>query len=99
MNNIETYCGNAIEVMHLLEEILDGFTDEYCRPSSQIALYKKYLQLRQTDNAKLVRHLIVIPGGRVSKPIPPKQHSAKKADAFAGTHNVVRGVTSAKQLP
>ena len=99
MNNIETYCGNAIEVMHLLEEILDGFTDEYCRPSNQIALYKRYLQLRQTHNAKLVRHLIVISGGRVSKPIPPTHHSAQKPDAFAGTHTMVHGVTSAKELP
>ena len=97
MTNMKTRCGNAFEVMHLLEEILDGFADEYCRPTDQIALYEKYVQLLQTHDAKLVRHLIVIPGGR----------TAQSARVNYSAHNVKRsrkanaeesGATSGRQL-
>jgi hypothetical protein len=98
MTNMKTHCGNTLEVMHLLEEILDGFQDEYCRPTHRIALYDKYLELRQTHNAKLVRHLIVIPGGRASKPLAPKDHPAQKAQAFGDANTPASGVTSARQL-
>jgi hypothetical protein len=86
MSNMETYRGNTFEVMHLLEDILDGFQDEYCRPANQIALYDKYLELRQTHDAKMVRHLIVITGGRPAKPAPanysaPNVKRSKKANA------------------
>jgi hypothetical protein len=86
MTNTKTHCGNAFEVMHLLEDILDGFQDEYCRPTRQIALYDKYVQLRQTHDAKLVRHLIVIPGGRAAMPAranysPHKFKRSRKANA------------------
>ena len=95
---MKTHYGNTFELMNLLEEILDEFQDEYCRPTNQIALYDKYLELRQTHNAKLVRHLIVIPGGRASKPLVPKDHSAQKAEAFGDANTTASGVTSARQL-
>jgi hypothetical protein len=98
MTDMKTHCGNTFEVMHLLEEILDGFTDEYCRPTNQITLYEKYVQLRQTYDARLVRHLIVIPGGRPGKPLAPKDHPAQKAQAFGKANTTAVGVTSAKQL-
>lgn len=81
MTNMKTHAGNAFEVMHLLEDILESFKDEYCRPAHQIALYDKYVELRQTHDAKLVRHLIVITGGRPAKPVPPNYtaHHVKRS--------------------
>jgi hypothetical protein len=66
MSNTKAQSDNTFEVMHLLEEILDGFQDGCRRPANQIALYEKYLELRQSHNAKLIRHLIVIDGTRPS---------------------------------
>ena len=77
MNNINAQSDNTFEVMHLLEEILDGFQDGNCRPANQIALYEKYLELRQTHNAKLIRHLIVIEGTGPSNLVRSEYHSAK----------------------
>ena len=72
---------NTFEVMQLLEEILDGFQDGYSRPANQIALYQKYLQLRQTHNAKLIRHLIVIDGTRPSSLIRSEDRSGQISTA------------------
>jgi hypothetical protein len=66
MSNRKTTSENAVAVMNLLEEILDEFQDGSRRPANQIALYKKYVALRQTHNAKLIRHLIVIDGTQPS---------------------------------
>ena len=81
MSNMKTQSDNTFEVMHLLEEILDGFQDGYCRPANQIALYEKYLELRQTYNAKLIRHLIVIDGTRPSNVIRSEDHSGQNSKA------------------
>jgi hypothetical protein len=78
---MKAHSENTFELMHLLEEILDGFKDEYCRPANQIALYEKYLELRQTHNAKLIRHLIVIDGKRPSNLIRSKHHSGQNSKA------------------
>ena len=79
MSNMKAQSDNTFEVMHLLEEILDGFQDGYCRPANQIALYEKYLELRQTYNAKLIRHLIVIDGTRPSNVIRSEDHSGQNS--------------------
>jgi hypothetical protein len=62
MSTMKKQFENTFGVMQLLEQILDGFQDGCCRPATQIALYEKYVQLRQSHNAKLIRHLIVIDG-------------------------------------
>ena len=93
---MKTHCGNAFEVMHLLEEILDGFADEYCRPTDQIALYEKYVQLLQTHDAKLVRHLIVIPGGRSAKPTLAN-YSAQNVKRSRKAHAAGSDATSGSQ--
>jgi hypothetical protein len=82
MSNMKAQSDNTFEVMHLLEEILDGFQDGYCRPANQIALYEKYLELRQTYNAKLIRHLIVIDGTRPSNVIRLEDHSGQNSKAL-----------------
>ncbi|MGE5304739.1 MAG: hypothetical protein ACM3TN_15625 [Alphaproteobacteria bacterium] len=82
MSNMKAQSDNTFEVMHLLEEILDGFQDGYCRPANQIALYEKYLELRQTYNAKLIRHLIVIDGTRPSNVIRLADHSGQNSKAL-----------------
>ena len=64
---------NTFGVMQLLEQILDGFQDGCCRPAAQIALYEKYMRLRQNHNAKLIRHLIVIDGTGPSRLVGAKQ--------------------------
>ena len=81
MSNMETPSEDTLEVMHLLEAILDGFQDEYTRPANQIALYEKYLQLRQTHDAKLIRHLIVIDGAKPSSLMRPKDRSFRNPKA------------------
>ena len=77
MSNVKTRGQDTLEVMQLLEDILDAFQDEYCRPANQIALYERYLQLRQTHNAKLIRHLIVIDGTKPSNLIRAKERSSR----------------------
>ena len=77
MSNMKTQCDNTFELMHLLEDILDGFQDGCCRPANQIALYEKYLKLRQTHNARLIRHLIVIDGVRPTNVIRLADHSGQ----------------------
>jgi hypothetical protein len=81
MSNMKPQGDNTFEVMHLLEEILDGFEDGHCRPANQIALYEKYLELRQTHNAKLIRHLIVIDGTRPSNIMRSEDHAGKNSKA------------------
>jgi len=81
MSNMKARSDNTFEVMHLLEEILDGFQDGCCRPTNHIALYEKYLKLRQTHNARLIRHLIVIDGTRPSNIIRSRDHSGQKSKA------------------
>ncbi len=98
MSKGNTYWENTFEVMHLLEEILDGFSDEYCRPTDKIALYEKYLQLRRTHDAKLVRHLIVISGGRASKPLARKDPSAQKSWELGKAHTTASCLTSERSL-
>lgn len=77
MTNMKAHSETTFEVMHLLEEILDGFQDGHCRPANQIALYERYLELRQTYDAKLIRHLIVIDGTRPSDLNELKDHSGR----------------------
>lgn len=97
MSNMKTHSENTFEVMHLLEEILDGFQDGYCRPANQIALYEKYLELRQTHTAKLIRHLIVIDGTRPSNLIRSKDYSGRNPKAAREAKITGSGVTSGKQ--
>lgn len=89
--------GNTLEVMHLLEKILDGFQDGCCRPAHQIALYEKYLELRQTHNAKLVQHLIVIEGRRPSDLVWLTNHSAQNPKASREGNITGSDVTSGRQ--
>jgi hypothetical protein len=85
MTNMKAHSETTFEVMHLLEEILDGFQDGYCRPANQIALYEKYLELRQTYNAKLIRHLIVIDGDAATESRPVTKSLGPKSKNFSGS--------------
>lgn len=82
MSIMKRQCEHTFEVMQLLEQILDGFQDGCCRPAVQIALYEKYLRLRQSHNAKLIRHLIVIDGTRPSGRFRAKYRGGKNPKEF-----------------
>ncbi|MGE5816553.1 MAG: hypothetical protein ACM37Z_00910 [Deltaproteobacteria bacterium] len=94
---MKAHSETTFEVMHLLEEILDGFQDGYCRPANQIALYEKYLELRQTYNAKLIRHLIVIDGTRPSNLDRSKDHSGRNPKTSREARITGSGAPSWKQ--
>jgi hypothetical protein len=97
MTNMKAHSETTFELMHLLEEILDGFQDGYCRPANQIALYEKYLELRQTCNAKLIRHLIVIDGTRPSDLKGSKDHSGRNPKTSREAKITGSGTPSLKQ--
>jgi hypothetical protein len=97
MSNIKVQSENTFEVMHLLEEILDGFQDGYRRPANQIALYEKYLELRQTHNVKVIRHLIVIDGTRPPNLKRSKDHSARNPKTPREAKITGSGASSGKQ--
>jgi hypothetical protein len=82
MSTMKRQLENTFGVMQLLEEILDGFQDGCCRPAAQIALYEKYLQLRQSYNAKLIRHLIVIEGTGSSSLVRAKHRGRENPTEF-----------------
>jgi hypothetical protein len=54
----------TLEIIRLLEEIVRTFADGCTRPDHRIAIYEKYIELRQTHDVRLVQgRLIVITGG------------------------------------
>jgi hypothetical protein len=53
---------DTLEIIRLLDEIVRTFADGCSRPHNRIAIYEKYLELRQTHDVKLVGRLIVIDG-------------------------------------
>ena len=71
---------HLLELIRMLEQIVTSFQDANCRPNREIDLYKKYLELRQTENVKLSGRFIVIDGGRQQKmtcqPHEQRIHSA-----------------------
>jgi hypothetical protein len=61
--------------MSLLQEIVDTFVDSSARPSERIALYHKFLELRQKHRVRLAGRLLVIDGGR-EKHLSPMRHKS-----------------------
>jgi hypothetical protein len=66
----------------MLEQIVASFEDVNCRPKREIDLYKKYLELRQTQNVKLSGRFIVIDGGRAKKKMTCKFHEQRTNSAL-----------------
>ena len=75
MNTLILGTDNTLAVMSLLREIVDTFEDSSARPSERIALYQKFLELRQKHNVRLAGRLLVIAGGR-EKHLSPMRHKS-----------------------
>jgi hypothetical protein len=68
---------HLLELIRMLEQIVTSFEDANCRPKREIDLYKKYLELRQTQNVKLSGRFIVINGGRAQKKMTCEPHEKR----------------------
>jgi hypothetical protein len=61
----------------MLEQIVTAFEDANCRPKREIDLYKKYVELRQTQNVKLAGRFIIIDGGGSKQKMTRKLHQQR----------------------